>query len=129
MGSNSHIETIKCCFPQGYVLGPLLFIVYANDLPRRLNLTKSILFADDTTVYLSSKNFTYLYATMNNELLNLTDWFRANKLSLNISKTNYILCTYQKQQETNIDLQLANSNIQRTECAKFFGLYIDIKMG
>ena len=66
---------------------------------------------------------------MNNELLNLTDWFRANKLSLNISKTNYILCTYQKQQETNIDLQLANSNIQRTECAKFFGLYIDIKMG
>ena len=86
------------------------------------------LFADDTTVYLSSKKLTYLYTTMNNELLNLTDWLRANKLSLNISKTNYMLFTYHKQQDTNIDLQLSNSNIQRTKCAKFLGLYIDDKL-
>jgi len=92
MGSNSHVETIKCGVPRGSVLEPLRFIVYTNDLPRCLNLTKSILFADDTTVYLSFK--TYLYTTTNNELLNLTDWFRANKLSINISKTNYMLFTY-----------------------------------
>ena len=65
---------------------------------------------------------------MNNELLNLTDWFTANKLSLNISKTNYMLFTYHKQQDTNIDLQLSNSNIQRTKCAKFLGLYVDDKL-
>jgi hypothetical protein len=75
MGSNSHVETFKCGVPQGSVLGPLLFIIYTNDLPGCLNLTKSILFADDTTVYLSSKNISYLYTAMNNEFLKLTDWF------------------------------------------------------
>jgi len=68
MGSNSHAETIKCSVSQGSVLGPLLFIVYTNDLPRYINLAKSILFADDATVYLSSKHLTYLYTTMTNEL-------------------------------------------------------------
>ena len=65
---------------------------------------------------------------MNNELLNLTDWFSANKLSLDISKTNYMLFTYHKPQNTNIDLQISNSNTQRTKCAKFLGLYIDDKL-
>jgi len=84
MGSNSHVETIKCGVTQGSILGPLLFIVYTNDINRCLNLTKSILFADETIINLSSKNVTYLFTTMNNKLLNLTYWFRANKLSLNI---------------------------------------------
>ena len=129
MGSDSHTETIKCGVPQGSVLGPLLFIIYTNDLPACLNLTKSILFADDTTVYLSSKNQKYLYTTMNGQLQKLTDWFRANRLSLNISKTNYMLFTNQKHQpDTNINLQLSDSNIQRTNCAKFLGLYIDEKL-
>jgi len=57
MGSNSHLETIKYGVPQASELGLLLFIVYTNDLPRCLNLTKLILFADDTTVYLSSNLF------------------------------------------------------------------------
>ena len=72
-GSGSHVETIKCVVPQCYVLRPLLFIIYTNNLPGCLNLMKSILFRDDITVYLSSKNVTYLYTTINNELLNLTD--------------------------------------------------------
>ena len=54
--SNSHAETIKCGVPHGSVIGPLLFLIYTNNLPRCLNLTKAILFEDDTTVYLSSKN-------------------------------------------------------------------------
>ena len=125
MGNDSHVETIKCGVPQGSVLGPLLFIIYTNDLPGCLNLTKSILFADDTTIYLSSNNISYLYTTMNGELLKPTDWFRANKLSLNISKTNYILFTYQNRQVvTNIDLQLSDISIERTKYTKFLGIYI-----
>jgi len=65
---------------------------------------------------------------MNNEILNLTEWFRANKRSLNVSKTIYMVFTYHKQQDTNIDLQLSNSNIQRTKCAKFLGSCIDDKL-
>ena len=104
MGNDSHVDTIKCGVPQGSGLGPLPCIIYTNDLPGCLNLTKSILFSDDTTIYLSSNNISYLYTTMNGELLKLTDWFSANKLSLNISKTNYILFTYQNRQVvTNID--------------------------
>ena len=125
MGNDSHVETIRCWAHQGSVLGPLLFIIYTNDLPECLNLTKSILFADDTTIYLSSTNISYLYTTMNDELLKLTDWFRANKLSLNISKTNYmyILFTYQNRQVvTNIYLKLSDVSIERAKCTKFLGI-------
>ena len=125
MGNDYHVETIKCGVPQGSVLGPLLFIIYTNDLPGCLNLTKSILFADDTTIYSSSNNISYLCTAMNGELLKLTDWFRANKLFLNISKTNYILFTYKNRQVvTNIDLQLSDISTERTKYTKFLGIYI-----
>ena len=78
---------------RGSVLGPLLFIIYTNDLPDSLDGAKSILFVDDTTIYISSNNITNLYRDMNIKLDNLTDWFRANKLSLNITKTNYMIFT------------------------------------
>ena len=87
---NSSSERIECGVPQGSVLGPLLFIIYTNDLPDSLNGAKSILFADDTTIYISFNNISNLYRDMNIELDNITDWFRANKLSLNVTKTNYM---------------------------------------
>jgi retron-type reverse transcriptase len=89
--NRSQIDTITYGVPQGSVLGPLLFIIYTNDLPRNLKTVKSILFADDTTIYQSSNNTEKLYKAMNEQLKILEDWFKANKLSLNASKTNYIL--------------------------------------
>ena len=62
-----------------------------NDLPFCLKNTKAILFADDTTIFAASDNIIHLYNIINNDWINLTDWFRANKLSLNTSKTNYML--------------------------------------
>ena len=110
------------------VLGPLLFIIYANDLPDCLDKTKSILFADDATGYISSHNISYLYTTMNDELKKLTDWFRTNKLSLSVSKANYLLFTHQKQQiDTNISLQLSDNIIERTKCVQLLRLHIDEK--
>ena len=90
-GARSSTQSVTCGVPQGSVLGPLLFIIYTNDLPDTLNQSSSILFADDTTLYISDDNLYRLYAKMNEELNILTDWFKANKLSLNISKTKYIL--------------------------------------
>ena len=75
--------------PEGSILGPLLFILYTDYLPLCLNKSKSILFADDTTVYMSGKLINDLHRNMNKELEVLAEWFHANKLSLNVSKTKH----------------------------------------
>jgi hypothetical protein len=64
---------MKCGVPQGSVLGPLLFIIYTNDLPHCLEKAKSILFADDTTLYASNKSLSDLYRNMNDDLQYLND--------------------------------------------------------
>ena len=88
---DSKVLIILCGVPQGSVLGPLLFILYWNDIPHSLTYCKAIMFADDTTVYLSGENITELFSNMNHDLAQLNDWFRANKLSLNVSKPNYVI--------------------------------------
>ena len=76
--------------PQGSILGPLLFIIYINYLPNALSHCRAILFADDTTLYLSSRNVTELINSLNHDLVQLNEWFRVNRLSLNIEKNIYI---------------------------------------
>ena len=72
--------------PQGSCLGPLLFLIYCNNLPLNLKMCNSILFADDATVYKSHENLRYLKWCLESELKQLLDWFNANKLTLNLSK-------------------------------------------
>ena len=73
--------------PQGSILGPLLFLVYCNDLPKVLEYINCILFADDTTLYKKHSNLNYLMWCMSEELKRLMDWFAANKLTLNLNKS------------------------------------------
>ena len=80
-----------CGVPQGSILGPLLFLIYINDISRSSNLLQFLLFADDTTLFFSWANKNELINMMNSELKLVSDWFKANKLSLNATKTNYIL--------------------------------------
>ena len=89
--TQSSMQYITCGVPQGSVLGPLLFLIYINDIPNCLKHSKSIVFADDTTIFASCNNLNTLYNNVNGDLANLINWFKANKLSLNIAKTNYIL--------------------------------------
>jgi endonuclease/exonuclease/phosphatase family metal-dependent hydrolase len=89
-GLSSSYKTVTCGVPQGSVLGPLLFILYINDIVKSSNILRMLLFADDTTLFHSDKNFVNLINTTNVELDKLAVWFRANKLSLNVKKT--IIC-------------------------------------
>ena len=81
--NNHRSETcqITCGVPQGSVLGPLRFIIYSNDLALTLLNSKSILFADDTTIFYSSNQRADLYENLNYDLNILSNWFKANKLS------------------------------------------------
>ena len=115
--------------PQGSVLGPLLFILYSNDIPHSLTYCKTIMFADDTTVYLSGENITELFSNMNHDLTQLNDWFRANKLSLNVSKTNYVI--FKKKSAPPMPdniLYIGNDKLENVRYTKFLGLFIDEKL-
>jgi hypothetical protein len=127
--SKSSTETIPCGVPQGSVLGPLLFIVYTNDLPNCLNYSKTILFADDTTLYLSSPDIKYLYRNVNIDLEFLAEWFRANKLSLNVSKTHLVVFKQSHMKiPNNLNINIDNQTIERKNVVKFLGIYIDSKL-
>ena len=125
----SDTTDISIGVPQGSVLGPLLFIVYMNDVQSCLKKSEAILFADDTTILCSNKDFDILYHEIEIDLANLIDWFNANKLSLNIEKTNYILF---KAKNSNFsakrELSIVNKVINNVTQTKFLGLYIDYKL-
>ena len=88
--SESYLDII-CGVPQGSVLGPLLFLIYANDLFKASNTLMEVMFADDRNLLLSHKNIDTLFAIMNVELENVSTWFKSNKLSLNDDKTKWSL--------------------------------------
>ena len=85
-GVSSHMLPITCGVPQGSILGSLLFLIYVNYLPMCSKFFKFILFADDTNIFFSDKSIYYCFEILNNELINLSEWFKANKLSLNLKK-------------------------------------------
>ena len=117
---------IKCGVPQGLILGPLLFLIYVNDLSYSSGLLEPIMFADDTNLLFSHKDIKELFRTVNIELDKICTWLRANKLSLNEGKTKYALF-HKPKDKGNIPLKLPiltvnGKEIQRTDCIRFLGV-------
>ena len=106
----SDVKDISCGVPQGSILGPLLFIIYINDIQNCSNLFKYIMFADDTNLFVSNKNLDNLVASVNEELKNLSMGFMANRLSLNVKKTSYMVFG-RKRKNCNFKLSINGTNI------------------
>ena len=124
----------ECCYVtcgvlQGSILGPLLFLLYVNDLPNTSKIINPLMFADDTNLFWSNKDIKTLFSVVNQELAKIDEWFKVNKLSLNLKKTNYIFF-HQKQKKEDIPLKLPKisineNNIDRVKSTKFLGVLID----
>lgn len=113
--------------PQGSILGPLLFIIYINDLTLYYNDIHTIIFADDTNIFYSHKDISILETHVNRQLAEINTWFKCNRLSINTSKTFYLVFTSNIRKQTNHDMKITldNKNISKAESIKFLGIYID----
>ena len=80
------MEKLTCGVPQGSILGPLLFILYVNDIVNTSSVLDFVLFADDTIILYSHEDLASKIDVVNNELKEVTNWFKANRLSVNAKK-------------------------------------------
>ena len=125
-GVSSEILDITCGVPQGSVLGPLLFLLYINDLPNISKNLEFFLFADDTNLYYESDDLAELEKTMNKELKQLTLWLNVNRLALNIGKTNFVIFRGKKKPNThNVTLLMNKRAIEQKCYVKYLGVLID----
>ena len=125
-GYNSSSKYIKFGVPQGSILGPLLFLLYINDLCNVSKALDFILLADDTNIFFSHNDPNQLMEIVNNELKKLSSWFQANKLSINIKKSNFILFkTKQNRQELDLHFSINDIEIDCVNEVLFLGVILD----
>jgi len=110
--------------PQGSILGTKLFIMYVNDMCNISKLVKYILFADDTKTLCADSDIGKLSANMCNVLGKLSTWFVVNRLTLSISKTNFILFG-KRLLSRDVVIHIQNVNIEGVRVVNFLGMYVD----
>ena len=129
--STSPFLPITCGVPQGSILGPLLFLVYINDLPKVLTFSNVTMYADDTAIYYSAKDSKMIKQCMQHDLNKLDTWFPvkkpSNRLSLNVKKTKLmIFCSPISQCNYNdVTLNVGNQEIDRVNTFKYLGIWLD----
>ena len=130
-GVDSKIGDIEIGVPQGSCLGPLLFLIFINDLPQAVQDSIVSMYADDTSLCYQSHDLTRLNKAINSDLKKLDTWLQGNKLSLNVEKTHSMLIsTKQKQnsiksQNKDLDLKIRDNDLEVVKKTKYLGVQID----
>ena len=128
-GATSETLNITCGVPQGSILGPLLFIIYINDMHNALLNSMVYHFADDTNLLFSHKDPTMIAKIVNSELTILYDWLCASRLSLNVAKTEFtIFRPLARPLENRIVLTLAGKKIFESKKVKYLGIILDDRL-
>ena len=120
----SELYNVEFGTPQGSCLGPLLFLLFTNDLYLNIDHCSPILFADDTTVYKSHRNLRYLKWCIEQDLIVIADWFKAKRLTLNLEKTVYMFFGNGKC-KSKPSLEIDKIALEPVECTKFLGMWVD----
>jgi len=114
--------------PQGSVLGPLLFLIYINDIGNIPNLPAyPKIFADDTNIFINASNLIKLNRDCQDAIDRISDWMLANRLTVNYEKTNYMIFSPNKQLKDSsvLELTIDNFKIKKVTSIKYLGIYID----
>ena len=115
--------------PQGSILGPLFYIVYANDFSRASELLFTIMFADDTSVFIEGQSYGNVCQLLNEELEKCDNWIKANKLTLNLEKKTHFMIFHRSRIKCEgVQMALRNENIKETNSIIFLGIIVDNKL-
>ena len=129
-GKKSHAREIRCGVPRESNLGPILFLLYINDLPKCLEATRANLFADDTNLSCAGLDASEIEIKLKKDLKNVHSWLRCNKLTLNDTKTEYMIIgsryrLNKLEDFPEISLAIGDNDIKRVTSKKSLGFIID----
>ncbi len=128
---HSDYQEISAGVPQGSILGPLMFLLYMNDLPLCMNDSNNILYADDVTLLSSHKNVESLQCKLSNDVLLVTDWFHKNDMVLSINKCQCMLMSSRQKlmkgnyKNVNLNVTSDTDTIQCAKTTKILGVLVD----
>ena len=123
-------QAVTCGIPQGSSLEPVLFLIYINDLPNCSSVLAFRIFADDTNLFASARDLRSLEQLINTELKKVKLWCDANKLSINFSKTNFMIVKSLRKKDLAVNIKIesedgTSSLLERKDRVKYLGVHLD----
>ena len=126
-GILSKYQRVTCGVPQGSILGPPLFILFVDDMTEVVKFSRTSQYADDTVVYLSSTNWQDISCKLNQDLDNLSQWCKLNKLHVNCKKTKYMVMGSRHRTSLcgDLNLKIDNNKLDKVDTFKYLGVTLD----